>query len=171
MPEWEWTRYPRTFTTISQDRFDKLWEVLLAFQGELSTTEVPKPYREMLREGRARRALAVSYERNARARLLCIQHHGTSCSVCGFNFGSVYGDAFNGFIVVHHLEPLSNKKGQYVVDPVRDMRPVCANCHLIIHKRADPYTIEEVTQMLPEGWFNDADDDEVDDDLAEGDPK
>jgi hypothetical protein len=25
--------------------------------------------------------------------------------------------------------------------------------------------------MLPEGWFNDADDDEVDDDLAEGDPK
>lgn len=155
MPDWDWTRYQRTFTTVDQSRFDTLWSVLLAYQGEVTEAEVPQPYRKALLEGQARRAVALRYERNPKARLLCIQHHGTNCSICGFNFGAVYGDAFDGFIVVHHLEPISTKSGPYMVDPVRDMRPVCANCHLVIHRRATPYSVEEVTKFLPEGWFDD----------------
>lgn len=156
MPEWDWARYTRTFTTVEQSRFDALWGILLGYQGEATDAEVPKPYRSVLLEGQARRAIALRYERNPKARLLCIQHHGTSCSICGFNFGVVYGDAFQGFIVVHHLEPISTKPGPYEIDPVRDMRPVCANCHLVIHRRTMPYSIDEVTEMLPEGWFDDA---------------
>lgn len=151
MQDWDWTRYPRTFTTVDQSRFNELWKILLAYQDAVPAADVPELYRETLVEGQVRRAIAVRYERNARARLLCIQHHGTSCSVCGFNFGTVYGAAFNGFIIVHHIEPISMKEGEYVVDPVRDMRPVCANCHLIIHRRATPYSVEEVAKLLPKG--------------------
>ncbi len=37
---------------------------------------------------------------------------------------------------------------EYVVDPVKDLRPVCANCHAMSHKREEPFTIEEMRQSL-----------------------
>jgi 5-methylcytosine-specific restriction protein A len=51
-------------------------------------------------------------------------------------------------IVVHHLTPISTKGEAQVVDPIADLRPVCADCHLIIHRRVPPFTIEEVREML-----------------------
>ena len=37
-----------------------------------------------------------------------------------------------------------------IVDPVRDLRPVCPNCHVVIHLRHPPRAIEEVRAMLCE---------------------
>lgn len=34
---------------------------------------------------------------------------------------------------VHHIVPLGQIKGEYEVDPIRDLTPVCANCHATIH--------------------------------------
>jgi 5-methylcytosine-specific restriction protein A len=39
-------------------------------------------------------------------------------------------------------------QGEYEVDPIRDLRPVCPNCHLIIHSKKVPFTVEEVKNML-----------------------
>ena len=88
------------------------------------------------------------YERDSRARDACIRHYGPQCIVCGFDFGKAYGPALNGFIHVHHLTPLASVREHYRVDPKRDLRPICANCHAVVHRREPPYTIEEVQQMI-----------------------
>jgi 5-methylcytosine-specific restriction protein A len=89
-----------------------------------------------------------AFERNAEARRRCIRYHGSDCCVCGFSFGNVYGEIADGFIHVHHLKPLSGIGVRYKVDPVADLRPVCPNCHAIIHLRTPPYSIEEVASMV-----------------------
>jgi 5-methylcytosine-specific restriction protein A len=102
-----------------------------------------------LSEGALRTITVNAYERNPEARRLCIEHYGAICSICGFKFGAVYGEAFEDFIHVHHLRPLSEIGLQYVVDPIKDLRPVCPNCHAVLHRRADPpYKIEEVRAFL-----------------------
>jgi 5-methylcytosine-specific restriction protein A len=78
-----------------------------------------------------------AYERDPRARKACLAHHGTNCSVCGFNFESRYGKIGEGFIHVHHLVPLSEVGEDYEVDPIADLLPVCPNCHAMLH-RSDP---------------------------------
>jgi len=84
-------------------------------------------------EGALKRVYVNAYERNPTARTACIDHYGPTCVVCGFNFGAVYGPLAEGFIHVHHLKLLAEIGGQYAVDPITDLRPVCANCHAIIH--------------------------------------
>ena len=88
------------------------------------------------------------YERNRKAKNECIKYYGSSCYVCGFNFGVQYGPIGEGKIHVHHLIPLSEIKKEYVIDPIKDLRPVCPNCHLIIHSKKEPFSIDEVKEML-----------------------
>jgi predicted HNH restriction endonuclease len=99
-------------------------------------------------EGAVHRVLVNSYERDPHARRRCIAHYGPSCVVCGFNFGATYGSLAEGFIHVHHLKPLSEIKSDYAVDPVADLRPVCPNCHAVIHLGGGCRTIEEVRRAL-----------------------
>ena len=101
-----------------------------------------------LYEGTPRAVSLNVYERNPEARRRCIAHYGTACVVCGFDFGSVYGPAAEGFIQVHHLRPVSELGERYEVDPVADLRPVCPNCHAVLHRNSPPYTVEEVRAML-----------------------
>src|SRR5262249_48094101 len=82
------------------------------------------------------------------ARTQCIEHYGTNCSVCEFNFGAVYGPIAAGLIHVHHLRPLSEVGGEYVVNPIADLRPVCPNCHAVMHRHSPPYSIEEVRGFM-----------------------
>ena len=91
-----------------------------------------------------------AYERNAAARLACIAHYGSICSVCGMNFERTYGSVGRGLIHVHHLKALASVATAYHVDPVADLRPVCPNCHAIIHRREPMYSIEDVWAMLRE---------------------
>lgn len=92
-----------------------------------------------------------SYERNARARAACIAHFGYACSVCGLNFEDKYGDLGERFIHVHHLIEVSSIGAEYTVDPIRDLRPVCPNCHAMLHKNSPPLTIEELQEIVEEG--------------------
>jgi 5-methylcytosine-specific restriction protein A len=99
-------------------------------------------------EGALVTALVNRYERNPGARKQCLQIYGTACSVCGFEGEKIYGNAGARLIHVHHLVELSEVNGEYEVDPRRDLRPVCPNCHAMIHKRRPAYSIEEVKEML-----------------------
>lgn len=99
-------------------------------------------------EGAVRTVTVNAYERNPEARRQCIAAHKPRCNACGFDFGAVYGPEFAGFIHVHHLRPLSQIGGEYVVDPVEDLRPVCPNCHAVIHYAGKLRDIEEVRQFL-----------------------
>ena len=99
-------------------------------------------------EGSVETVLINQYERNAAARAACIQHYGSKCYICGFDFAAVYGSDFDGYIHVHHLCPLSSIGAEYTINPIADLRPVCPNCHAVIHKKDPCYTIEEVRVML-----------------------
>ncbi|HEX9840255.1 MAG TPA: HNH endonuclease [Anaerolineales bacterium] len=56
--------------------------------------------------------------------------------------------AEKGIIHVHHLIPLSEIKGTYDLDPIKDLVPVCPNCHAIIHSTQPPLTIEQLKEHL-----------------------
>lgn len=85
-----------------------------------------------------------AYERDSKLREACIQKYGTYCSVCGMNFKDIYGVLGEGFIETHHLIPLSDKRCEYDAT-VDDLRPICSNCHSMLHRNQDDnLTIEEL---------------------------
>ncbi len=66
----------------------------------------------------------------------------------GFNFRKYYGPTGKNFIHVHHLKPLSEVKDEYEVNPEEDLRPVCPNCHAMLHKKNPLYEIEELKKLI-----------------------
>ncbi|MBD2530514.1 HNH endonuclease [Nostoc flagelliforme FACHB-838] len=103
---------------------------------------------EIFREGAVRQVSVNAYKREPKARQKFIDYYGSSCSVCDFNFGKVFGQFGEGFIHVHHLRPISKIAEECNVDPVKDLRPVCPNCHAMIHRRSLPLSIEEIKGLL-----------------------
>lgn len=104
-------------------------------------------------EGAVQRVLVNRYERNPDARAKAIRHHGARCLVCCFDFSVTYGALGDGFIHVHHTVPLAEIGACYVVDPINDLRPVCPNCHAMLHKRVPSYTIDELRAILKTASF------------------
>ncbi|MHA7154787.1 HNH endonuclease [Arthrobacter sp. TMN-50] len=91
------------------------------------------------------------YERDPEARRLCVAHHGTGCSACGFNFEATYGEFGRGFIQVHHIVPEAQLTADYVLDPVTDLVPLCPNCHTMAHRRTPhPFSPAELRRLIRE---------------------
>ncbi len=88
------------------------------------------------------------YERSPKAREKCLQHHGYICHVCGFDFEEYYGSIGKEIIEVHHKKALHEIKENYVVSPIKDLIPVCSNCHTIIHSRNPKFEIEELKNII-----------------------
>jgi 5-methylcytosine-specific restriction protein A len=109
---------------------------------------IPSESRRQFIEGRKTRAEVTRIERNPDARRECIKQHGLACTVCNFEFVKEYGRVGRDFIIVHHLDPTSLRSGKHKVDPVKDLRPVCPNCHAMIHQRTPPFSIAEIKDML-----------------------
>lgn len=62
------------------------------------------------------------------------------CSACNFNFENFYGEVGKGFIEIHHLKPvfaIENNFEKSIVDALKGVVPLCANCHRIIHRKND----------------------------------
>lgn len=121
------------------------------YASEILTTailpeEVTTP--SLFHEGALKQISINIYERNNKARMACIDHYGISCIVCGFNFEKHYGILGSGYIHVHHIIPLSEIKAEYEIDPKNDLRPICPNCHAMIHCAQPALTIEQVKLCL-----------------------
>jgi predicted HNH restriction endonuclease len=99
-------------------------------------------------EGAVAHVLVNRYERDSQARTQCISQYRPVCSVCFFDFGLTYGEIAAGFIHVHHIRPLASIAASYTIDPVADLRPVCPNCHAVLHRRDPPYTNDELREIL-----------------------
>lgn len=110
--------------------------------------EINKEDEGMLIEGLMKSVTINSYERNPKARQKCIDHWGTVCKVCEFDFQDSYGEIGKGFIQVHHIIPISEIGEEYEIDPIRDLIPVCPNCHSIIHRVNPPLRIEELKKIM-----------------------
>jgi 5-methylcytosine-specific restriction protein A len=47
------------------------------------------------------------------------------------------------------LALVSRAKRPYVVDPINDLRPVCPNCHAMLHfGRSDPIPVDELRRRM-----------------------
>ncbi len=102
---------------------------------------------EVHMEGARQQKVSTQIERNPRARAVCIAKYGTQCTVCEIDFEAVYGILGRGFVHVHHLMPLATTSNERQIDPIRDMRPVCPNCHAMLHRRIPPYSISELRRI------------------------
>lgn len=99
-------------------------------------------------EGSKSKRYVTVYERDPELRKMAIAIHGLNCTVCNFNFEETYGEYAKGYIHIHHLVPVSSSNGVVATDPQSDLRPVCANCHSIIHRRRNnTLTIEEMRTL------------------------
>lgn len=110
--------------------------------------DIPEEIPEIYREGKAIGIFVNKYERDQNARAECIKHWGDSCSACGINLKDIYGHVADHFIMVHHLRPIASIGKEYIVDAKNDLRPVCPNCHAVIHRRNPPYSIDEIKSMI-----------------------
>lgn len=112
-----------------------------------SIQPLPDEQTEQYCEG-ARTAVWVSkVERSPAARAKCIEHHGLRCCVCSFCFGEAFGDLGLGFIHVHHLNPISESSEERSVDPILDLRPICPNCHAMVHRESPPISIDRLRSI------------------------
>ena len=99
-------------------------------------------------EGATKRVFTNRYERNPLNRQLCLAIHGYSCMICGMSFEERYGDIGHKFIHVHHVVPISQLGDGYVIDPAKDLIPVCPNCHAMLHRKDPPYKPDELREAL-----------------------
>ena len=88
------------------------------------------------------------YERDPRLRQLCLKALGPTCKICGFDFEEVYGEIGRNFCHIHHLQPLAAMEGPREVDPLKDLIPVCPNCHSMLHARDPVYEPDELRETI-----------------------
>lgn len=105
---------------------------------------------QVFMEGARTQSVFTNVDRNRAARQACLAEFGFDCSVCEFNFKDIFGSLGDGFIHVHHLNPVAATEGEYELDPKTDLRPVCPNCHAMLHRKAgkQPYSILELKKII-----------------------
>lgn len=100
-------------------------------------------------EGAKKLIYSTRYERDPKLRAEAVSRHGCSCFACGFNFKRFYGPYGEGFIHIHHTTPIASFGGETTVAPETDLIPLCANCHAMVHRKAN-YTLSlsELKQLI-----------------------
>lgn len=122
---------------------------------EQGFTVLPNPHQtednfEQYIEGKMIQINVNRFERDPLARKEAIKYHGVTCKACNFNFQDKYGDVGKDFIHIHHVIPLHVIKKEYKVNPKKDLIPLCANCHAIVHRSKDALTVEELKMIIQE---------------------
>ncbi|MGC3962357.1 MAG: HNH endonuclease [Rhodocyclaceae bacterium] len=102
----------------------------------------------LVTEGACTRVSVNRYERDRSARERAIERWGTKCVCCNVDFERKYGARGAGFIHVHHVVPIASIGQSYQLSPEEDLRPVCPNCHAIIHRFEPMLSIEDVRSIL-----------------------
>lgn len=108
-----------------------------------SRASVIIPLKELVSEGEAKFTITKSYERSRKLRNAAVEHFTHNgiivCDCCGFEFRSFYGERFGvSCIEIHHLKPVfqyaSMSLVQTIDEALKNLLPVCPNCHRVIHK-------------------------------------
>jgi hypothetical protein len=80
------------------------------------------------------------------------EYYGAVCQACTFDFRSKYGELGDGYIEVHHLNPLSERPELEWSDELRtsiaDVSVLCANCHRMIHRRRPALSLKELKERI-----------------------
>jgi len=108
-------------------------------------------------EGRKKSVTTQVYERSKLLRDRAIEYYTRDgvivCAACGFDFYKTYGESGHGYIEIHHQKPVYQYEdadfSRHVTLAVKDLIPLCANCHRIVHrKKGNPLSIQELVDVL-----------------------
>lgn len=109
----------------------------------------------LLSEGDLVELRITKHERNPELRRRCIEFHGWRCKGCGLDFKGKYGELGVDFIEVHHLYPISQTECEHDVDPRKDLVPLCANCHAMIHRlKGTEMTVEKLKSYISSEYLS-----------------
>ncbi len=80
----------------------------------------------------------------------CIEYYGAICDICGFDYGYTYGEQYESEIEVHNVNGYNNDEDEILEDsdPVKDLIPICRNCHHIIHNSKNPVSVDRLREMI-----------------------
>lgn len=139
--------YLSLLTSPLKTAFDGLLEVEPS-GGEEASEEVASTFSEGQRSFRE----AWFFKRNPALRREALRRHGLTCFACKFNFGAAYGPLGEGYIEMHHLNPLAERldaiSGKQVLTSADDVIPLCANCHRIVHRRRPALDLAALIEAL-----------------------
>jgi hypothetical protein len=144
-PNWGYPTYPRSYATVQSPLAEEIVRFIALSESALVDEPLLSP---MLSEGRPRTVNVIQYERNKRARQKCLARWGFRCVACGIAFGEAYGADLTDYIHVHHLEPVASRKNTYRLNPERDLRSMCPNCHAVAHRSDPPFSIAEIKNFI-----------------------
>ena len=140
-------RIKRIIPTVRERQLTNIDSRYFAHPESLSAP-APNAIEQKYIEGARKIVVQSLRERNPAARKKCLELYGFSCRVCEFDFEKTYGAVGRYYIHVHHLEMIAKKDGAYNVDPAKDLRPVCPNCHAMIHKHSTPIEINVMRRLI-----------------------
>ncbi|WP_066286466.1 HNH endonuclease [Arthrobacter sp. B6] len=132
MPDVAWAG-PETTGLALEPGHEATIRALWADYGPLPQSDPTQPVPGTYPGDAVARIAVNRYERDPEARRACIAHRGINCAACGFSFEMAYGEVGADFIHVHHVVPASQLGNGYVMDPLTDLVPLCANCHAMAH--------------------------------------
>ena len=105
-------------------------------------------------EGELKARTAEYRSRSSQLRQEALNHYTQDgrviCAACDFDFGRAYPNIGSGFIQIHHLKPVSFMRGEPMntEQALANVRPLCANCHQMVHRRSPPISIPALRKML-----------------------
>ncbi len=146
-------RFKSLFTAeelaIAAERLGKFGEAALAYKASKENLFPDELAPGSYPEGVKKTVRVNAYERSQKARNDCVKHHGYRCTACQVLLADIYGDLAKSFIHVHHLTPLYTIDEAYRVNGVNDLRPVCPNCHAMLHRKSEVVlTIDQLREII-----------------------
>lgn len=119
----------------------------------------------IISEGVKKVAEVAVYERSRTLRDFAITYFTKNgkinCSCCAFNFEDFYGPQIGkGFIEIHHTKPIFKYADEdlqnTLQDAVKNLTPVCSNCHRMIHRNwSKPLEIQVLVNSIQQyGTFD-----------------
>lgn len=98
-----------------------------------------EPTQELFNEGKEKLRLHLIKERSralvsvAKEKWQKENNGDVLCSICSFSFHKTYGEIGYGFIEAHHINSIASLTADTIVR-LKDLIPVCSNCHSILHR-------------------------------------
>ncbi len=95
-------------------------------------------------------------KRSAKLRATAFEHYSRNgviiCSSCSFEFNKVYGSNIGkSYIEMHHIVPICDYHEETQLnfdDAIKNIAPLCANCHRVVHNHSPLLSIEAVKQAI-----------------------
>lgn len=115
---------------------------------ERFNTEISRNEEKLYKEGKAIKIFVNKFERDRNLVKECIKIHGRICAGCKMSFKDKYGEDIIDIVHVHHKKPLSEIRGEKYKNPIKDLVPLCPNCHAVVHSVMPVMDIEQLKERI-----------------------